>query len=261
MSDRVKDILRQAGMNESEALMFRTLLEALETVSLKEVISFCEMTEFTGYRTARRLCEKGFAEIQKKGRLRYIKALPLERLAAKVGNESRKLRRLELKVSDLAKRYETSVSPRYRENAVQVLEGKENFLDTYDSIPDIGGNELFAFGSIGSFWRVTEADYFSGFEQQFIRRRVRRGMKAYLVDTQDSIFQLLMKKAGRELRDMRVLRDGIEGSQYTILSENQAFIFENNELLPVVSIIHNERLVRMLQHYHSMLWEIAKARG
>lgn len=59
MAEKVQGILEKAGLNGSEAMMLQNLLEAAESVPLQKVIAACGMTEFTGYRTARRLMERG----------------------------------------------------------------------------------------------------------------------------------------------------------------------------------------------------------
>jgi len=103
MYDRFRELLKKSGLNDSEAKMFQALSRVSGSVPLKDVIAECRMTEFTGYRTARRLAEKGFVEIAKVGAAKSIRALSLDRIARSVGREQRKLRRLELELLDLVK--------------------------------------------------------------------------------------------------------------------------------------------------------------
>ena len=105
MYDKTREILTKSGLNKSETKMFQDLLSAHQAIPLKELITSLGMTEFTGYRTARMLADKGLVEINKQGRLKFIKALPLEKLAKRVGCQQRRLRRLELDLKDLAQQY------------------------------------------------------------------------------------------------------------------------------------------------------------
>lgn len=253
--DKNKELLRKAGLNTSEITMFQKLLTAQNTVPLKDIITELGMTEFTGYRTARRLAERGFVRLEKQGRIKHIKALPLTNIAKSVGKEGRKLRRLELSLNELAQKYNSKENT--EKSAVEIHEGREKYLDYYDTLPDRCSYQLKAFGSLGSVWQVTEMDYFSQYEKQWVKRRLLKGIKAHLIDTEHSIFHELMKTAKQELRDMRLIPNISEADQWTALTDNKAYIFENNPLAPRVLEVSDLKLVRILTNYHRLLWETA----
>lgn len=259
MYDRVRELLEKSGLNESEAKMFQKLLNSSGAVPLKDVIAECGMTEFTGYRSARRLAERGFVTLEKKGSLKFIFAEPVERIARKVGKEQRKLRRLELQLLDIAKSKQSLAEN--TQTGVEVRSGKEAFLEAYDSLPERRAGELLGFGSLGSVWCVTEADYFSSYEQDWIRRRIRRGMKAVLMEADDSIFRDIMQKAKREMRDVKLLSDATDRGSWTAVTGTEAFVFEADPFAPTVVAVKDSKLVNILKHYHQLLWKQARITG
>ena len=209
------------------------------------------MTEFTGYRTARRLAEKGFVEIAKIGATKSIRALSLDRIARSVGKEQRKLRRLELQLWDLVK---TTDQEESRER-IKTWEGKEHFLELYDSLPERCKGDLLAFGSLGGLWKVTEQDYFSRYEHDWIRRRMRRGVKAVLVEGKNMLCHQLLKRAKREMRDVRFVPIPAEADNWTALAGEEVFVFENDPYAPRVVQVQDPALVNIFRDYHRLLWK------
>ncbi len=257
MKDRVHKLLRNAGLNESEATMVQRLLMCQEPVPLKQLIIDCCFSEFTGYQTARKLAQRGFVELQKKGSFKFIKALSVEHIARFVGREQRKLKRLEFQLLDMAKSQRSLAGD--LQQGVDIRVGKEAFLEVYDSLPERSRGELWGFGSLQSVWQVTGADYFSSYEQEWIKRRTRKGIKAVLLESEASIFDVIQEKAKREMREVKLFRDEeAQGDSWTAVTDKEAFVFEANPFAPAVLAVKERRLVDIFRHYHQLLWKSAR---
>jgi len=126
-------------------------------------------------------------------------------------------------------------------------------------LPERAKGDLLAFGSLGGLWNVTEQDYFSGYEHDWIRRRMRRGVRAVLIDGEGMICHQLLQKAKREMRDIGFVPAVAEAGHWTAVINGEAFIFENNPYAPCVITVTHPALVRTLREHHRLLWE--KARG
>jgi len=251
------ELLKKAGLNSSEARMYLRLLEPNTEIPLGELIKELQMTEFTGYRTARLLDARGLISITKNKNLRYAKARPLTRVAKIVANQSRKLRRLELSILNAAQKLGGEDGSSHTKDSVIVREGVELFSETYEEIAECGLDELYCMGSMGNLWRVIGHDYFSPFEQDFIRRRVKRGTKAFVLDLEHSTFHILMEKAHRELRSVRLVKAWQDPKEYTIIVGDKIYLFDMNFYKPKTTIITNKSLAHYVKGYHKSLWENA----
>lgn len=247
-----QNLLENAGLNASEAAMFLAILGLKEVVSLKSIIRLCKMTEFTGYRSANRLEDAGLIELYTDNGLKYVKPATMHKLIAHIGKEQRKLRRLELNLKDLADRYALKSDSK---KEINVFEGAENFADCYDSIPEQCDDQLLIFGSVNNLWKVTGQDFFSTYEKQWIKRRVKRGTKAYVVERDKSDFQDIIKRDNIELRNTKFIADGSNADSVTFISNSKVYLFETGDALPRVTVVEHDGLVKNITNYHKMLWK------
>ncbi len=82
---------------------------------------------------------------------------------------------------------------------------------------------------------------------------MRRGVKAVLIESENSIFRAIAQKAKREMRDVKLLPESSERDSWTAVTDSEAFVFEANPFAPVVITIKDSKLVSILRHYHQML--------
>lgn len=255
--ERARELLRRSGMNSSESRMYLRLLKEDDFVALGALIHELGQTEFTGYRTARRLLHKGFISVVKKRNLRYVKAQPVSRIAALVGNQSRKLRRLELSLLDIQHRLGSPSSNSDDTKTMETHEGKDAFTDVYASIAEVERDELLCLGSMASLWNITEQDFYSSFEQDFIKRRLRHGTKAFIIDHEFTSFHILLENAKREHRQVRLLKENDESDEYLIMTREAAYLFDTDPHHPRAILLKTPTLIRILKNYHAMLWQSA----
>ena len=249
------ELLKKAGLNSSETIMFLALCSLQENAPLKNIISQCGMTEFTGYRTARRLVDKGLAEIYQDAGLKWINPSSMQALVKSVAKEQRKLRRLELNLQDLAVRYNLASD---QKKDMTVFEGTDNYADVYDCLPEQCDDQLLIFGAVNNIWKVTGNDFNSSYEISWINRRMKGGTKAVVVENNPADFPGIVKKDTRQLRNTRFFGDSYEPDQVTFLSGGKAWLFETSTRLPRVTVIEHRGLVQQIKKYHGLLWNMSQ---
>jgi sugar-specific transcriptional regulator TrmB len=132
---------------------------------------------------------------------------------------------------------------------IKVLEGKEQFLQTYFTVLDEAKDEALFFGSLADYIGVTSWEE----QSEWIKKRYTKGIriKALLLPSADA--EKVKSKDAVELRETRILKGAAPFVTFFQLFANKALVWQPRA--PLAVLIEDEYIVAMLKSMFAWMWE------
>lgn len=258
MRRRLQDLLRLAGLREEEVSMYLHLL-SLRRASMSELIDASGLNVMTAYRTMKRLQERELVSALKINNKQYIYApLTLSALAKKLGNEQRKLRKIQLALQDLdplLSYVDMHVGNEMDLEPIEIREGVEAFREEYLALPDYCSSEYLHIGSMENYWSIAQMGDESPEENAFRSKRYKRGIFARVINTNSPVMQAISKRDSKELRTLRILDDIPMKRDYLGFSDSHICHFICDAENPRVIIIREKELANIYRDRFGQIWE------
>jgi predicted transcriptional regulator len=258
MRQRIRDLLRLAGLREEEICLYLHLLK-LQRASMSELIGKSGLNVMTAYRTMKRLQERGLVSAMKINRKASVYApLTLSTLIAKLDREQRTLRKLQLALANL-----DSLLPYLDVNGetdddgepVEIREGLDAFREEYLKLPDCCTDEYLHIGNMANYWKVAGMSDEAPEELAFRRKRLSRGIYCRIFNPHTPEAEIFAKRDSRELRTTRLVDDIPVKRDYLAFADAHVSHFVCDEKNPRVIVIRQPELADLYRKQFEMMWE------
>ena len=241
--------LKELGLTDQEADLYIVSL-SLGPSPIATIATRMDISRPNIYKVIAGLERQGLVAVSKKKKYaRNFMVEPPTAILEKLRQKKETISNLDQTVAsalpDLLAMYHQGETP----TKIKVLEGKEQFLETYFTVLDEAKDEAQFFGSFADYVDVASWEG----QKEWIKKRYKRGIriKALLLPCDEA--DKVKSKDTDELRETRILKGAVPFVTSFQLFANKALIWQPKALLAV--LIEDEYIVAMLKSMFIWMWE------
>jgi hypothetical protein len=216
----------------------------------------------TTYRIVEKLKNQGLlVALPKNRKQEKLRPLSLSSLTRRIAGDSRKLRRLELALTDLDRflPFTESVDAPWYEDPVEILETQEQFREHYFDLPRLckSAEGMLAYGSMDNLYGLLGFYYGSAEENAFIKLRIAEHVPVSILCHTSRFFPAMARRNGLELRQNRLSEKISTINNFYVLGEKSVSIFLTNPRKPRALVIRQPELVESYRAQFGQHWQEA----
>lgn len=244
--------LKELGLNEQEIDLYSISL-TLGAVSISELAKHLKISRPNVYKVIAEL--EGHGLTQFNDRNKYSRKFSVESPAVvleKLREKREKMQQLDhglvSSLPDLLTLYHQSES----DTKIKVLQGKEQFLKSFNEILEQESREIQYFGSAEDFVNFVSP----AAEAEWIKKRMKKGVriKSLLLPSQTA--EDFAKNDEKEMRETKILKSAWPFVTSFQIFSNKVIIWQPKA--PLAIIIEDKFIVEMLRSMFEKFWEDAK---
>lgn len=228
LEQELDKILAKVGLTSREREVFLSLA-AHGPATLKELIVKTKLKKPTVYRVVSDLETKGFVcSDNKKYDKRYAAHEP-KRLLSELGNERRKLRRLELEVEELLPQLNAFVKTSGKAPTIEIQRTHEGYVTLSNRSLDCQEKIVYYLGNLDNMTLALGKDFD---REHYVPTRMKRGIAFRLLTFDAPTMREFKRKDKNENRETRFLPPGMAmDTTILIFDDTVAFFSEYKEML------------------------------
>lgn len=246
-------ILAKIGLTARERQVFLELANSGPS-TLKELILKTKLKKPTVYRVVTDLETKGLIYSDNKKYEKCYTAHEPKRIQAQLGNEQRKMRRLELEFSELLPQLNVMFKSAGGKPKVEIYQTKEGYEVLSNQSLECKEKVIYYLGNIENILKVLGEDYD---REYYIPIRLKRGV-AYRLLTLDTLLMREYRKLdANQNRQTKFLSKNMSMETTILIFDNTvAFFSEAKEMLALA--ITSESIAKTVKLIFQDLWEHAE---
>ncbi|MDP3026452.1 MAG: helix-turn-helix domain-containing protein [Nanoarchaeota archaeon] len=233
-----KEILREAGLNDKEAIIYLELLKE-RICNASKLAKLTKIQRTTIYLELENLMRKGLVSYVIKNSKRFYQAASPEKLIEILDTKKQKIKSI---LPDL-KSLHHSIEP----FKIEIFEGKEGIKTFYQDILNSNTKELLAFGVTGNAFETLKFEF-----PHFVRKYEKAGLKVRYLANKSS--EKLLTGLPRYRVKIRYLPEKYSSDVTTIIYANKIAIQSLVKENLFVVLIEDERLFRGYKNYFEFMW-------
>ncbi len=252
LEQELSSILAKIGLTARERQVFLALAKAGPS-SLKELILKTKLKKPTVYRVVVDLEAKGLIFSDKrKYEKRYTSYEP-KRILAQLGNEQRKMRRLELEFAELLPQLNTMFRSGEGKPKVEIFQSKDGYEALSNQSLECSEKVIYYLGNIENILKVLGEEYDRGY---YIPTRLKRGVAYRLLTLDTPLMREYRKRDAIQNRETKLLpKKMLMDSTIMMFDDTVAFFSEAKEMLALA--ITSPSIANTMKVVFEDLWKHA----
>lgn len=237
----IEDTLKQLNLSEKEIKTYLTLLK-LGSSSINRISEITALPKSTCYDILRGLISRGLASSLIREKVKYFEATNPQVLITQLDEKKKKIKQI---LPELNSMYKTvGEKPQ-----VHLYEGKTGLKMIYDKVLSTR-KDFLIFGNYTLF-----AQFFKWFYAQFIKRRIKSGIPAYIISDSSKFAKAMRKKDKQENRKSKIttFMDDQKAECY-VFGDHVAFV-TLSEKEPVGVVIQNHEISHLMRSIFKEVWK------
>lgn len=248
MNEKLESLLKKLNLSENEAKVYLAALD-LGPTTITKLAAKAGVERATVYALLERLREKGLAAEDAKDYSRDVQVEAPDKLVWLIKRKKRLLAEEEHELNELLPDWLSQVNARGKQPKVRFYEGKEQFINVFDSALEEAKDKMYFFGAASLFVDLISYQ----FEKDWIKKRVRKNIHIDILVHKTSLTEQFKSDDKKEKRTTRFLPADMkfEGS-FMLWSHKVAFW---NPIIPLAIVIEDQVVADMLQAVFKGLWK------
>ena len=228
MQQQLRTLLQAANLRPEEVKIYLLLLKFQKT-TIAKLTEKSSMASIMVYRTLKRLHKRGLVEEGNlNNKTNYYKPLSLDALITQIETERRKLTYLKMSLKNLEFLLPfmdgDNPSGEVQEQII-IKEGVDAFKREYLKFPNICKDEYLHIGSMDNLWETAGLTAECGEERNFIRKRMRKGIYARVLNPYSEVMDDIKKRDTLEKRTTRIKSKLPIMNNYLAIAESESTLF------------------------------------